>query len=60
MAEKLNGKEIVSSEELLMTQMVQLDTISQLLIEKGIFTQEEFFAKLKKVRDEYITLRKGE
>ena len=38
MAEKLNAKETISMEELLMTQMVQLDTICQLLIEKGIFT----------------------
>ena len=36
MAERLDEKDLVSSEELLMSQMIQLDTITQLLIQKGI------------------------
>ena len=35
MAEKMNEREIVDLQELLMAQMIQLDTISQLMIEKG-------------------------
>ena len=53
MATKLDEKELVSSEELLMAQMIQIDAVSQLLIEKGIFTEEEFFMKLKQVQAEY-------
>ena len=35
MAEKLDEKEVVSFRGLLTSQMIQLDAISQLLIEKG-------------------------
>ena len=53
MAEKLDPKEIVSFKELLMANSIQVDAIAQLLIEKGIITKEEFFAKLKQVQSEY-------
>ena len=53
MAEKLDEKEVVDLQELLMAQMIQLDAVSQLLIEKGIITNEEFVAKLKQVQYEY-------
>jgi len=53
MAEKLDDREIASYHELLMSQMIQLDAVSQLLIEKGIITNEEFVAKLKRVQYEY-------
>jgi len=32
-----------------------LDTIAQLLIEKGIFTSDEFYARLKQVQAEYVS-----
>ena len=57
MAEKLDEKEMVKSEELLMSQMIQLDAVNQLLIEKGIITEEEFVAKLKQVQYEYESRR---
>jgi hypothetical protein len=53
MAEKLDEKEVVSSDEAFMSQMIQLDAISELLIEKGIITGKEFVARLKKVQHEY-------
>lgn len=53
MAEQLDEKEVVSFKKALIGQMNQLDAVSQLLIEKGVFTEEEFFSKLKQVRDEY-------
>ena len=53
MAEKLNDKEIVNYEELLMANVIQLDAVTQLLIEKGIISEEEFFIKLKKVQGEW-------
>ena len=46
MAKQLEDKELVSTDELLMSQVIQLDAISQLLIEKGIISEEEFFTKL--------------
>jgi len=53
MAEQLDASEIVKPEELLMAQMIELDSVTQLLIEKGIITQEEFYLKLKQVQAEY-------
>ena len=46
MAEKLDEKELVSFEELLMANVIQVDALSQLLIEKGIITELEFFTKI--------------
>jgi hypothetical protein len=59
MAEKLNDKEIVSFEELLMANMYQLDALTQLLVEKGIIREDEFLLKLKQVQLEYERKRKG-
>lgn len=53
MATKLDEKEMVSYKELLTAQMIQIDAISQLLIEKGIITEDEFYEKLKQVQKEY-------
>jgi len=52
-ATKIDDKQKVSSEELLMAQMIQIDTVTQLLIKKGVFTEEEFYSKLKLVQAEY-------
>ena len=53
MAEKLDPNELVSFRELLISNTIQLDTVTRLLIEKGIITEEEIFAKLKQVQSEY-------
>ena len=53
MAEKLDPSELVNFKELLMANSMQVDAIAQLLIEKGVFTKEEFFDMLKQVQMEY-------
>ena len=53
MAEKLDPSELVNFKELLMANSIQVDAIARLLIEKGIISKEEFFAKLKQVQSEY-------
>ena len=53
MAEKLNDKELVSFKEMLIANSIQVDALAQLLIEKGIFSEQEFFTKLKMVQMEY-------
>jgi len=53
MVEKLDQDQLVSFEELLVSNSIQIDAVTQLLIEKGIFTKEEFFVMLKKVQMEY-------
>ena len=52
MAELLDEKELVSFKEMLIVNSIQVDALSQLLIEKGL-TQTEFFSKLKEVQGEY-------
>ena len=53
MAEKLDPKELVRFQELLMANSILVDSLTQLLMEKGIITNEEFFAKMKQVQAEY-------
>jgi mannitol/fructose-specific phosphotransferase system IIA component (Ntr-type) len=53
MAEELDPNELVSFRELLFSNNIILDAVTRLLIEKGIITDEEFFAKLKEVQMEY-------
>ena len=43
MAEKLDSKELIPFEELLMTNSIQVDALAQILIEKEIINKEEFF-----------------
>ena len=57
MARKLDDKELVSFEELLRANMIQMDALSQLLIEKGLITEEEFYTKLKQVQHDYESRR---
>ena len=53
MAQKLNDKDLITFKELLMANSIQVDTLAQLLIEKGFISREEFFRKLKVVQSEY-------
>ena len=49
MAISLEAKQVVSFEVLLMSQVVQQEALTRLLIEKGIFTREEFLEMVKVV-----------
>jgi hypothetical protein len=53
MAVKLYEKEITTTEELFWANMYQLDAVTQLLIEKGIITEQEFFTKMKQIQGEW-------
>jgi len=53
MLEQIDPKELVRFQELLMANSILVDSLTQLLIEKGIITNEEFFTKLKQVQAEY-------
>jgi len=50
---KDDNKEVVTTNELIMAQMIRLDAIAQLLIEKGVVSEEEFYSKLKNVQAQY-------
>jgi uncharacterized protein YqgQ len=49
MATALDPKQVVSFEELLMSQVVQREALTRLLVEKGIFTKEEFLEMVRVV-----------
>jgi hypothetical protein len=53
MAYELDPNEIVEFKELLMANTIQIDTMYQLLIDKGYFTEAEFLDKMKVVSVDY-------
>jgi len=53
MAEQLDPKELVRFQELLMANSILIESLTFLLMEKGIITNEEFFTKIKQVQAEY-------
>jgi hypothetical protein len=60
MAQKLDQSETVTFKELLMANCIQVDALTQLLIEKGVFAEQEFYTKLKQVQSEYDNRRAAE
>jgi transketolase N-terminal domain/subunit len=59
MATALDPKQLISFEELLMSQVVSQDALIRLLIEKGLFSKEEFLKMVKTV-DSEMKRRKGD
>ena len=53
MAQKLAYSELVSFKEMLFANSIQVDAAVQLMIEKGFFTEQEFYTKLKQVQKQY-------
>ena len=53
MAKSLPENELVSFKELLIANSIQLDALTQLLIEEGLISEEKFIAKMKQVQAQY-------
>jgi len=53
MAKKLDQKELVTFKELLISNSIQIEALTQLLVEKGLINFEEVFEKLKEVQKNY-------
>jgi len=49
MATPLDPKQVVTFEELLMSQLITQEALTRLLIEKGVFSKEEFLEMVKMV-----------
>jgi len=49
MATPLDPKEIVTVQELAISNMLEIEALRQLLFEKGIITEEEFVVRYKKL-----------
>jgi len=58
MATPLDPKQILTFEELLMSQVVQQEALTRLFVEKGIFTKEEFLEMVTAVDREVKMKRK--
>ena len=52
MAVEIDRSKVVSFEELLMSQVVQQEALTRLLVEKGIFTKEELLEMVRVVDQE--------
>jgi hypothetical protein len=52
MAFGLDSKQIVTFEELLMSQVVQQEALTRLLVEKRVFSKKEFLETVKTVNRE--------
>ena len=53
MPQKLDPSELVSFKELLISTMIEIQTLAQLIMKKGIIDQQEYFRELKQVQAEY-------
>ena len=53
MEDRVDEKELVLFLELLMPHIIHLNTVTELLLEKGIFTRKEFSTKRKRVQQQY-------
>ena len=49
MAKPLDPKQIVTTQELAISNKLEIETLRQLLFEKGIITEEEFIARFKRL-----------
>ena len=49
MAKPLDPKEIVTVQELAISNMLELETLRELLFEKGIIAEEEFIDRYKRL-----------
>jgi hypothetical protein len=58
MAQKIDPADLVTFKEFMLANSIQTDAITQLLIDKGIITHEEFVTKLKHVQAEYMARKR--
>ena len=53
MTEDFDHSELATLKELLIASSIQVDALTQLLIERGIITENEFFTKRTEIYAEY-------
>ena len=58
MGQALDPGEIATFNELLMANTIQVDTMYQLLVQKGYFTEAEFLGRMKQLQQDYLSGRK--
>ena len=60
MTQQLDPKETITFKELLIANAIQIDSIIQLLLEKGLITEDEYFTKMQYVQAEYKARQKDQ
>ena len=60
MTQQLDPKETITFKELLIANAIQIDSIIQLLLEKGLITEDEYFNKMQYVQAEYKARQKDQ
>jgi hypothetical protein len=53
MTDNFDNSDLATLKELVIASSIQIDALSQLLIQRGIFTEEEFFDKRTKIYAAY-------
>ena len=53
MPQKLDPSELITFKELLISTRIETQTLAQLLMKKGIISQQEYFTELKHMQAEY-------
>ncbi len=53
MADNIDHSDLATLKELLIASSIQVDALTQLLIERGIITEDEFFTKRTEIYAEY-------
>ena len=58
--EDSESKKLVGLERLLVSNTIQLEAVTRLLLEKGILEEDELLAMMKKVQSEYQRYQQSE
>ena len=53
MTKKIAVKEMAAIREMLLSNSIQVDALVQLLVEKGVFTNEEYLTMVKKAQADF-------
>jgi hypothetical protein len=53
MAGKFDPNEIVDLQEIIISNAIQIEALTQMLLERGLFSEEELFATLRAVEERY-------
>ena len=53
MAGNFDPNEIVDLQEIIISNAIQVEALTQMLLERGLFSEEEFFTTLRAVEEKY-------
>ena len=54
MAQKLKDSDLITFKELFMANSMEVDTVANLCIRRGIFTEKELYEKLQEIKSDHL------